>query len=202
IEKVITDIQKATLGQAEIVVVDGSKDRTPVIAKKLGARVIRQEPKGYGVAVKAALLAATKPIIVTVDCDGTYPASQIPELVSLVREGYDIVSGSRLRGGVKNMTLLNAFGNRMFALIGSLLYGIWITDVTTGMRAYKREVIQNINWTENTGLSAELILRPALKGYRIREVPIHYEPRLGDTKLNPFTGGARIFKSIIKCRFM
>ncbi len=201
IAKVITDIQKVTNGQAEIVVVDGSKDKTPEIAEKLGAKVIRQKPQGYGVAVKAAVLAASKNIVITVDCDDTYPAEQIPEFVELIRKGYDVVSGSRLREKNENMTSLNSFGNKMFALIGSILYGVKVTDVTTGMRAYRREMLHKIEWTENVGLSVELLVRPARHRYKITEIPIKYKPRLGETKLNPFTGGAGIFKSLIKCRF-
>jgi len=202
IRKVITDIQKATNNEAEIVVVDGSTDRTPEIAEELGARVIRQEPQGYGVAVKEALLSASRDIIITVDCDDTYPAEQIPEFVDLIREGFDVVSGSRLIKNTENMTKLNKFGNKLFAWITSLLYGIKVTDVTTGMRAYRREVIHNINWTENVGLSAELLFKPALRGYKIIEIPINYKPRLGETKLNPFTGGLGILKSILKYRLI
>ena len=202
IEKVITDIQKATNNEAEIVVVDGSTDRTPEIAEKLGARVIKQEPQGYGVAVKAALLSASGDIIVTVDCDDTYPAEQIPEFVELIHEGYDVVSGSRLSAYTKNMRFLNRLGNKMFAVLTSSLYGIQVSDVTTGMRAYRREVVHSIPWTENVGLSAELLFRPALRGYKIIEIPIDYRPRLGETKLNPFTGGLGIFKSIVKYRII
>jgi len=198
ISKVIKGIQKATRDQAEIVVVDGSLDRTPDIAESLGAKVIRQKPQGYGVAVKAALMSASRDIIITVDCDDTYPTEQIPEFVRLIREGYDVVSGSRIARDTKNMRSLNKLGNRLFADITSFLYGISVTDVTTGMRAYRRKVIHSINWTENVGLSAELLFRPALRGFKIIEIPIDYRPRIGETKLNPLTGGLGIFKSIIK----
>jgi len=198
ISKVIKGIQKATRDQAEIVVVDGSLDRTPDIAEALGAKVIRQKPQGYGVAVKAALMSASRDIIITVDCDDTYPTEQIPEFVRLIREGYDVVSGSRIARDTKNMRSLNKLGNRLFADITSFLYGISVTDVTTGMRAYRRKVIHSINWTENVGLSAELLFRPALRGFKIIEIPIDYRPRIGETKLNPLTGGLGIFKSIIK----
>lgn len=202
ISKVIKGIQMATKGQAEIVVVDGSSDRTPDIAEALGAIVIRQKPQGYGVAVKAALMSASRDIIITVDCDDTYPAKQIPEFVQLIHEGYDVVSGSRIAKDTKNMRSLNKLGNRLFADITSFLYGISVTDVTTGMRAYRREVIHTINWTENVGLSAELLFRPALRGFKIIEIPIDYRPRIGETKLNPLTGGLGIFKSIIKYRII
>ena len=202
IGKVIEDIKKVTNNQAEIIVVDGSTDRTPEIAEELNAKVIRQKPQGYGIAVKTALLSATRDIIITVDCDDTYPADRIPEFVRLIREGYDIVSGSRLVGNSRNMKFLNKVGNEFFASMTSLLYGFKVTDVTTGMRAYRKEVIESIEWTENVGLSAELIFRPALRKYKIIEIPIEYKPRMGETKLNPITGGAGILKSILKYRLI
>jgi len=66
------------------------------------------------------------------------------------------------------------------------------------MRAYRREAIEKIEWTENTGLSAELLLRPLVRGYEVREVPIAYRERKGRTKLDPLEGGAAIAKSILK----
>lgn len=198
IEKVIKDINSVTNNQAEIIVVDGSKDRTPEIAEGLGAKVIIQEPKGYGVAVRLAILSATRDIIITTDCDDTYPMEDIPKFVKLIEEGYDVVSGSRLSKNIGTMPIFNRFGNWLFATMTSILYGIKVTDVTTGMRAYRRDVVHNINWTENVGLSAELLFRPALRKYKIIEIPIDYRERLGDTKLNPITGGIGIFKSIIK----
>jgi glycosyltransferase involved in cell wall biosynthesis len=198
IAKVIKGIQLAAKGQAEVIVVDGSTDKTPDIAEALGAKVVRQKPQGYGVAMKAALMSASRNIIITVDCDDTYPIEQIPEFVQLIHEGYDVVSGSRIARDTKNMRPLNKVGNRLFADITSFLYGISVSDVTTGMRAYRKEVIHSIDWTENVGLSAELLFRPALRGFKIIEIPIDYRPRIGETKLNPLMGGLGIFKSIIK----
>ncbi|PSP51200.1 glycosyl transferase family 2, partial [Halobacteriales archaeon QH_3_68_24] len=84
------------------------------------------------------------------------------------------------------------------ALLASALIGRRVRDTTTGMRAYRREVIEAIEWTENTGLSAELLMRPALRGYDVREVPIPYCERKGETKLDPVRGGAAIAGSIIR----
>jgi glycosyltransferase involved in cell wall biosynthesis len=198
IEKVISDIKNVTSDLAEIIVVDSSSDRTPKIATMFGATVIRQEPRGYGEAVKLALMSATRNIIITTDCDGTYPMEDIPKFVKLINEGYDVVSGSRLSKKADNMPIFNKFGNWLFATMTSIFYGISVTDVTTGMRAYRKEVIHSINWTENVGLSAELLFRPALKKYKIIEISIDYRERLGETKLNPITGGIGIFKSIMK----
>src|SRR6056297_1289749 len=194
---VLDDVERVTDGRAQVVCVDGSSDRTPEIARERGARVVRQEPQGYGVAVREALLAADRPIVVTTDCDDTYPMEQLPEFLGWINRGYDVVSGDRLYWGAEAMPDLNRLGNRAFAALASLLMGERVHDTTTGMRAYRREVVEEIGWTENTGLSAELLIRPLMRGYDVRERPIAYAERLGDTKLDPIGGGAAIAKSIV-----
>jgi len=198
ISAVLRDIDSVTDGLAEVGCVDGSDDDTPEGAREHGARAIEQGPQGYGVAVREALLSASRPVVFTTDCDDTYPMGRIPDFLDLVNEGYDVVSGDRISGGVDAMPALNELGNRMFAVAASVLMWRRVHDTTTGMRAYRREVIRDITWTENTGLSAELLIRPVMRGYDVTEVPIEYDERLGETKLNPFTGGAAIGKSILK----
>ncbi|MFO7927036.1 dolichyl-phosphate hexose transferase [Natronomonas sp.] len=198
IATVIDDIDEVTDGNAEVVCVDGSSDRTPEIAREKGARVIDQEPQGYGVAVREAILTPDRPIVVTTDCDDTYPMEQLPEFLDAINAGYDVVSGDRLYHGAEAMPAFNRFGNHAFAAIASALMGERIHDTTTGMRAYRREVVESIEWTENTGLSAELLIRPLMRGYEIREQPIAYRERAGETKLDPIEGGLAIAKSIVK----
>jgi glycosyltransferase involved in cell wall biosynthesis len=195
---VLDAVDAATDGLAETVVVDSSDDGTAEVARERGARVIEQPPTGYGEAVRRALLAATNPVRITTDCDGTYPMGRIPDFLALVNEGYDVVSGDRLYRGAETMPALNRAGNRAFAAASTLLSGVSLHDVTTGMRAYHADVIESIRWTENTGLSAELLLRPAMRGYRVREEPIEYDERIGETKLDPFAGGAAIGGSILR----
>ncbi|MXR50489.1 glycosyltransferase [Halovenus sp. WSH3] len=198
IETVLTDIEEVTDGKAEVVCVDGSSDRTPEIAREHGATVIEQEPQGYGVAVREAILTPDRPIVVTTDCDDTYPMEQLPEFLDLINEGYDVVSGDRLYHGAEAMPAFNRLGNHLFALGASVLMGTRVHDTTTGMRAYRRELVEEIEWTENTGLSAELLIRPVMRGYDVREHPINYAERKGETKLDPIEGGAAIAKSIVK----
>ena len=198
IETVLTDIEGVTDGEAEVVCVDSSGDRTPEIAREHGARVIEQEPQGYGVAVRAALLAADRPVVVTTDCDDTYPMERLPDLLEGINDGADVVSGDRLYYGAETMPDLNRLGNRGFALLASVLMGRRVHDTTTGMRAYRQELVQKVEWTENTGLSAELLIRPLMRGYDVRELPIEYRERKGETKLDPLQGGAAIAKSILK----
>jgi glycosyltransferase involved in cell wall biosynthesis len=197
IESVLSDVESVTGGRAEVVCVDSSDDRTPELAREGGARVIRQEPQGYGVAVREALLAAERPVVVTTDCDDTYPMERLPDFLAAVNDGYDVVSGDRLYHGAETMPDLNRLGNRLFALGASVLMGRRVHDVTTGMRAYRRELLHKIEWTENTGLSAELLVRPVMRGYWVREVPIEYGERAGETTLDPLSGGAAIAKSIL-----
>ncbi len=203
VAKVIPDILEATGGDCEIVVVDSSSDRTPEIAESLGARVIRQEPRGYGVAMKTALLAGTGDVIITTDCDDTYPMRMIPEFMRYIEEGYDIVSGSRLLGRLRpeHMPLMNWFGNWLFAAMTSVLYGFSTTDVTTGMRAYRREVLQAIDWETNYALPAELVIRPHLAGYKIKEIAIPYKERVGEVTLNKWRSGKAFLRGIVKYKF-
>jgi len=194
---VLSDIDRVTDGAAEVICVDGSSDRTPEIAREHGATVIEQEPQGYGVAVREAILAADRPIVVTTDCDDTYPMEQLPAFLEAINDGADVVSGDRLSLGADAMPPFNRLGNATFALVASALVGRRVRDTTTGMRAYRREVVQSIEWTENTGLSAELLIRPIMRGYDVREIPIAYRERAGETKLDPLVGGAAIATSIV-----
>jgi len=195
---VLDDIQTVTDGRAEVVCVDGSSDRTPEIAREHGATVIEQEPQGYGVAVREAVLTPDRPVVVTTDCDDTYPMERLPDFLDEINDGADVVSGDRLYYGAEQMPAMNKLGNELFALLASVLMGKRVHDTTTGMRAYRRDVLQKIMWTENTGLSAELLMRPLMRGYDVRERPIEYDERKGETKLDPFSGGAAIAKSIVR----
>ena len=197
VAQVLEDIDRVTDGQAEVVCVDGSTDDTAAIARSMGATVIEQSPQGYGVALQEALQAASGAVIVTTDCDDTYPMEAIPRFLEQINDGADVVSGDRLRYGADTMPAFNRLGNLAFALLASLLLGRRVRDVTTGMRAYRREVVRMIRWTENTGLSAELLMRPIARGYTVREDPIEYGSRLGETTLDPLTGGLEILGSIL-----
>jgi hypothetical protein len=123
---------------------------------------------------------------------------QLPEFLEAINDGYDVVSGDRLYHGAETMPDMNRFGNRAFAALASALMGRRVHDTTTGMRAYRRELIEKIEWTENTGLSAELLIRPVMRDYRVLELPIAYSERKGETKLDPIQGGAEIAYSILR----
>ena len=108
VAKVIGDIQDALPG-AEIVIVDSSHDKTPEIAAALGATVIRQfPPQGYGRAMDLALRSFTRRVAVTMDCDDTYPVDFIAPMARMIlKEGYDLVDGSRLERKPSAMPWMN-----------------------------------------------------------------------------------------------
>jgi glycosyltransferase involved in cell wall biosynthesis len=202
IAKVIGDVQKATNGDCEIVVVDSSTDRTPEIAESMGAKVVRQPARGYGVAMKTALLAGSGDVIISTDCDDTYPMEMIPDFMRWISQGYDIVSGSRLLGQQKpeHMPVSNWAANWLFALMCQSLYHFDCTDATTGMRAYRRDVLHSIDWETNYALPAELVIRPALAGKKIKEIAIPYRERVGAVTLNKWRSGKAFLRGICKYR--
>jgi glycosyltransferase involved in cell wall biosynthesis len=195
---VLDDI-RATVPQAEILLVDSSTDQTPVIAESKGARVIRQvPPRGYGPAMMAALLEAHGDVIVTMDCDGTYPTKFIPRLAKLVTElGYDVVNATRLDQRPDAMPYANYLANRVFAHTTSVAYGFSTSDMHSGMRAYRRSMLHTLSFDPHgPALPVELWLKPILLGYRAAEVPIPYFERVGESTLNRFQSTGWTFRRI------
>jgi len=182
----VIDSIRAEVPEAEILLVDSSKDETPVIAESKGARVIRQvPPRGYGPAMTRLLYSATTDVIVTVDCDGTYPANRIRELHELVESGVDLVNASRTHERPQAMPLANYIANRAFAALAGVVHGFWTTDLHSGMRAYRTSMLRGTYIVaEGAALPVELVLVPARHGYRVEDVPIAYFDRVGATTLN------------------
>lgn len=202
IEKVVNDVKKYAPG-AEILIVDSSEDKTPKIAEDLGCTVVRQfPPKGYGPAMDRALRSPKREIIVTLDCDDTYPAEKIPELVFLVNKGYDLVNTSRTYRRPKNMPFENFIANRIFALATRLFHGIKTTDVHSGMRAYKKSMIDKMTFkVDASALPVELMIKPVINGFRFKEINIDYKQRIGETTLDKWNSTKQTFKRILKLKF-
>jgi len=203
VSQVIQDIRRVA-PEAEILLVDSSKDATPRIAETLGARVIRQfPPKGYGPAMDLALRSARGAVVVTMDCDDTYPAERIPELARLVLdEGYDVVDASRLRGKPAAMPWLNYLANYGFALLASILFARRITDLHSGMRAYRKSVIEHLHYrAHGAALPVELLLRPIKLGLKVKMVFIDYRTRIGDSTMLPLQSAWWTLKRVLSVRF-
>jgi glycosyltransferase involved in cell wall biosynthesis len=202
VARVIEDISDALRGREyEIVIVDSSRDATPVIAAGQGARVIRQfPPAGYGRAMGRVLQECAGDVVVTLDCDGTYPASEIPRIADMVLSGEcDIVNASRLEQRPAAMPLANYLANWLFAVAGWLFTGVKSTDLHSGMRAYSHRVIREVEFDpKGPALPVELLLKPVLQGFKMREIFIPYGERIGETTLHRWSSTVWTFRRILR----
>jgi len=201
VAKVIHDIRRVA-PDAEILLVDSSKDRTAEIATGLGCRVIKQfPPQGYGPAMDRAVREASGDVVVTLDCDDTYPVDVIPELVKLVEQGYDLVNTTRTWRRPKAMPFANFLANRVFALAARILHGLKTTDVHSGMRAYRKSMIDKVQWeAKGAALPVDMYVIPFRRGFRLTEIPIDYRERIGETTLHRWSSTIWTFKRLWRAR--
>ena len=199
VEKVVRDI-RGVVPDAEVLIIDSSKDRTPEIAERLGCRVVRQfPPQGYGPAMDRALREASGEVVITLDCDDTYPVEDIPKLVTLVEQGYDLVNTTRVAKRPQAMPFANFLANRLFALVARVLHGIRTTDLHSGMRAYRKSMIDAVEWNaRGPALPVELLLVPYRRGFRVTDVVIDYRERIGQTTLHRWESTVWTFKRIFR----
>ena len=187
IERVLADLPPDLT--TEIIVVDSnSSDGTPQIAARMGARVIQEPRRGYGRACLTGLAAANCPdVVVFLDGDYSDRPSELPIVLAPIAEGRaDITLGSRLQNqhSAGALPWHQVFGNRLAASLIRLLYGLEITDLGP-FRAGRAEVLRALALEETTyGWAVEMILKGALAGYRILEVPVSYYPRIGKSKIS------------------
>ena len=187
IGRVLADLPSDLI--AEVIVVDSnSTDGTPEIAAGLGARVIQEPRRGYGQACLTGLATANSPdIVVFLDGDYSDRPSELRILLDPIIQGYaDITLGSRLGEHriPAALPLHQAFGNRLAAGLIRLLYGVNITDLGP-FRAGRTDVLRELELEETTyGWAVEMILKGALSGFRVVEVPVTYYPRIGKSKIS------------------
>jgi len=201
VAKVIKDIRRVA-PDAEVLLVDSSKDRTAEIAQELGARVIKQfPPQGYGPAMDRAVREGAGEIVITLDCDDTYPVEAIPEMVKLIDQGYDLVNTTRTWRRPKAMPYANFLANRLFALGARVLHGLKTTDVHSGMRAYRKSMIEKVQWvSKGPALPVDMYVVPHRMGFKTVEIPIDYRERIGETTLQRFDSTIWTFKRLWRAR--
>ncbi len=187
IERVLADLPGSLT--TEVIVVDSnSTDGTPEIAARMGAVVVQEPRRGYGRACLTGLAAANSPdVVVFLDGDYSDRPGELPLLLAPITEGRaDITLGSRLRerrsaGALPRHQVL---GNRLAAGLIRLLYGLKISDLGP-FRAGRAEVLRGLGLQETTyGWAVEMILKGAMAGFRVVEVPVSYYPRIGKSKIS------------------
>jgi len=173
----------------EVIVVDSnSTDGTPDLARNMGARVVAEPRRGYGRACLTGLRYAQDPeIVVFLDGDYSDRPGEMPVLLAPLIEGRaDIALGSRFSGKSERGALPwhQSLGNRLAAALIRLLYGVNISDLGP-FRAGRAEALRALALEEATyGWAVEMILKGAIAGLRIVEVPVSYYPRIGKSKIS------------------
>jgi glycosyltransferase involved in cell wall biosynthesis len=183
-----------------LVVDDGSKDRTADITAGIkGVRLIRHpQNKGYGAALKTGFYNATGELIGFLDADGTYPPEYFPELCKRALAGDDLVIGSRMSGAESKMPVTRRVGNIFFAGLLSLIGRQRITDSASGMRVFKREIMDLVSpLPDGLNLTPVMSARALHENIRMSEVPIPYSERLGRSKLSVVRDGTTFLQSIV-----
>ena len=178
-----------TMPNCELILVEGGTDKTIAIAeeekKKHPSMIIihNKEDKGKGQAIKVGIAAATKPIMAQVDADSQFPPEELPELIKpILEKKADIVFASRFVKGSTiedgSLTRMRRLANYVVSGFTSLLCGTRLTDVNAGFKAWKSNVIRDIDIQCNHfGYEPEIAIMAAKKGYTIIETPVNYKGR-------------------------
>lgn len=198
IEPALKDI--GMQGLELLVVDDGSKDRTADVASNIpGVKLIRHpRNKGYGAALKTGFSKATGELIAFLDADGTYPPEYFPKLCCAAMNGADLVIGSRMAGEKSQMPLTRRVGNFFFATLLSLLGRQKVTDSASGMRVFKRKILEQIYpLPDGLNLTPVMSTRALHEGIAIGEVPIPYSERVGRSKLSVIHDGRVFLQSMV-----
>ncbi len=168
----------------EIVIADnGSTDASPEIARRMGARLIHVEAKGYGNALMGGINAARGKYVIMGDADDSYNFLEIPKFVEKLREGHDLVQGCRLPAGGGTvlpgaMPFLHRWlGNPMFTMLVRSWFRAPIHDVYCGLRGFSKELYTRLD-QRCTGMefATEMIIKSSLYKEKIAEVPITLHP--------------------------
>ncbi len=227
ITKTIARLKKVKFKEpSEIIVVDdGSVDDTYKEARKnSGIKIVRHAAnRGKAAALDTGFSAARGDVVATTDADCTYPPEPLPGMLDMIRANEaDMILGSRFfqkeRGlyvvtgaakkaisaliGVKDTDHTNFYGNAVFSFMISVLTGRKITDGSTGLRVFRKSMLNSVK-IKSKGLDweVEMTTRALRNGFAVKEVPIEYYPRVGKTKLRPFRDGIRFFTGVVRGKF-
>ena len=197
IQKVLHDLGVS----GEIIVSDSSTDRTPDIARKLGAVVVHPSHRGYGFAYLEAFTHARGAYIVMGDADNTYDFLELPLLIRELDLGADLVTGSRFAGEIKKgaMTPLHQYiGNPLLTWVLNTVFHTEFSDTHCGFRAIRADALKKLDLQSwGMELASEMLIKASRNGLKIAEVPITYYPRETPSNLNSFSDGWRHVRFIL-----
>lgn len=186
----------AAVPAAEILVIDGGHDQTGERAARLAEkhpriRVVCHAPdRGKGHAIRDGIALAHAPVMAQFDADRQFDAADLPALLAPIQNGLcDLCIGSRFLAGsvwtTAQASFFRDFGNRLLSRWVSLLTGRRTTDVTTGMKAWSRTAIAQIDFRdERYSYEAEIVVRAVRLGLRVQEIPVRYSDRVAGASMH------------------
>jgi glycosyltransferase involved in cell wall biosynthesis len=185
IGEVLTRVEALDLDKQIVVVDDGSTDETPRVLEawegRNGFHVIRQENRGKGAAIRAAIPHLDGEIAVIQDADLEYDPAEVPDLIDPIRRGAaDVVFGSRLSGGRPQRAYLfwHLVGNRFLSLLTNVLYNTTLSDMETGYKAFRADVLRSLDLREDDfAIEPEITAKICKRKLRVYELPISYYGR-------------------------
>ena len=189
VEDVLQRVLALPLRAEVIAVDDGSTDSTPEIleryARSDGLVVLRHERnRGKGAAVRTGIARSTGDVVLIQDADMEYDPNEVPELIRPIVEGYaDVVYGSRLSGGRPQRAYMfwHLVGNRMLALLTNLLWNTTLSDMETGYKAFRGEIVRSFELTEDDfRIEPEITANVLDRQLRLYQLPIAYYGRAYD----------------------
>lgn len=166
----------------EIIVSDGgSTDGSIEYAESLGIKVIRQKGKGIVAGIKEGVAAVTGDILIQFTPDNNMIPEKIPELIAKMEEGYDMVVVSRYLPPAKSQDdhIISGFGNWMFTTMVNVLFKTNYTDVLGFYRAYRLDLLKELNLEIKLSIDTQLNIRCAKRGKKVGEIPGDEPPRIG-----------------------
>lgn len=163
----------------EIIVIDGgSRDGTPAVASDLGARVISQETRGYGDAIRLGVHAAEGEYVLTLDADLSHAPAVVIDLWSARSQSEIVIASRYVRGGAAKMSLLRTILSRALNVVFARGLSLGVHDLSSGCRLYPRHVFTTLHSRgEDFDVLPEILVRAYAAGWRVVEVPFRYEPR-------------------------
>ena len=210
IGEVLKRVEALDLDKQIVVVDDGSTDDTPRLLEEWSGRngfhVIRQENRGKGAAIRAAIPHLDGDIAVIQDADMEYDPNEVPELIEPIRRGAaDVVFGSRLSGGRPQRAYLfwHLVGNRFLSLVTGLLFNTTLSDMETGYKAFRADVLRSLDLRENDfAIEPEITAQICLRRLRIFELPISYYGRTyAEGKKITWRDGFKAVLVLVRVRF-
>ena len=204
IEEVVRRARQALEANAiagEVIVADNdSEDRSAELARAAGARVVHEPRRGYGSAYLAGFAAARGEYIVMGDADLTYDFNEIPRFLEHLEAGAQLVMGDRMDNIHPGaMPWLHRYvGNPVLSGILNLFFKTGVRDAHCGMRGFRRDILPTLD-LRTTGMefASEMVIRASKERMEIRQVPIEYHPRGGESKLSSFRDGWRHLRFLL-----